>query len=533
MTFTAQNLTKMKHSALLLIIAFTAFYCPGQIPGSLDFSFGNWGKSLTDLDSRRNSGEVIEIAPDGGLIICGTNGYANEPNDCLLIKLTSGGEPDISFGNQGAVSFDFGGENSQCFDLEILTDGRILVAGVCWDGDNQNIGLAKFTAAGQPDPTFGYGGTLMVNLGKHEYASSILKLPNNKFLITGPISEPNERDDLFIMRFLSNGSTDSGFGTNGYTVIDLNNNSYDIPRGIAMHNNKYLICAAAFGQSYDAIVLTRFNTDGTPDPAFGVNGKSVIDGLNIMDMIVERSTQLAIDQQNRIVVASRFQGITDTDGMLLRFLSNGYPDNSFGESGLKIYTIEEDNAFMAVGIQDDGKILAAGYSWDGNDLNTFLLRALEDGTPDPGFHMGQGYAIHELSAGGYMHDMANSMVLPSATKVLLAGYADTQNNHADVAVSKYHLGIVTGINEQLHSKEISISADPSDSRILLIHGLPHNMTFQAGLYNISGQTVFSQPLQSDQANEVRLQLPSACRPGIYLLSVGNDKFSGFGKIAIL
>ena len=522
----------MKRTTLLLIIALSISYCPAQIPGSLDFSFGEWGKSITDLNSRRNVGEVIEIAPDGGLIICGTNGYANEPNDCLLIKLTSGGEPDISFGSQGAVSFGFGGENSQCFDLEILTDGRILVAGVCWDGGNQNIGLAKFTAAGQPDPTFGYGGTLMVNLGKNEYASSILKLSNNKFVITGPISGPGEREDLFIMRFLSNGSTDTGFGTNGYTLADLNNDSYDIPRGIALHNNKYLISACAFNQSYDAIVLIRYNTDGTPDPTFGVGGKSVIDGLNIMDMIIERATQLAIDQQNRIIVAGRFLGIAGTDGMLLRFLSNGYPDNSFGESGLEVYAIDEDNAFMAVGIQDDGKILAAGYSWDGNDLNTFLLRALEDGTPDPGFHMGQGYAIHELSAGGYMNDMANSMVLPSATKVLLAGYADTQNNHADIAVSKYHLGIVTGINERLHSEKISISADPSDSRILVIHGLPPSRLLQASIHNISGQIVFSQPLQCSHAGEARLMLPSDLRHGIYLLSAGNDTFSGFCRIAV-
>lgn len=522
----------MKRTSLLIVVAFAIIYCPAQIPGSLDFSFGDWGKSFTDFNSGRNVGDVIEIAPDGGLIICGTNGYANETNDCLLLKLTTEGEPDLTFGNQGKISFGFGGETSFCCDMEVLADGRILVAGSCLDGGNQNIGLAKFTAAGQPDPTFGYGGTLMVNLGKNEYASSILKLSNNKFVITGPISGPGERDDLFIMRFLSNGSTDTGFGTNGYTVADLNNNSYDIPRGIALHNNKYLISACAFNQSYDAIVLIRYNTDGTPDPTFGVGGKSVIDGLNIMDMIIERATQLAIDQQNRIVVSGRFQGIVDSDGMLLRFLPNGYPDNSFGESGMKVYQIEANNAFMALGIQADGKILAAGFSYDGQDHNTFLLRTLDNGTPDPEFGLGQGYSTHELSSGGYMNDMANSMILPSPDKVLLAGYADTQNNHADVAVSKYHLGIVTGINEQIPSEGITVSADPSDSRLLLIHGLPRNMLLQLNLHNISGQTVVSQPWQCSHAGEARLRLPSDCGPGIYLLSAGNDTFSGIGKIAI-
>lgn len=522
----------MKRTSLLIVVAIAITYCPAQIPGSLDFSFGDWGKSFTDFNSRRNVGDVIEIAPDGGLIVCGTNGYANESNDCLLLKLTPEGEPDLTFGNQGRISFGFGGETSLCCDMEILADGRILVAGACFDGGNQNIGLAKFTAAGQPDPTFGYGGTLMVNLGKHVYAASILKLTNNKFVITGPISGPNERDDLFIMRFLSNGSTDTGFGTNGYTMADLNNNSYDIPRGIALHNNKYLISSTAFNDAYDAIALMRFNTDGSPDPTFGVEGKSVIDGLNIMDMIISASTALAIDQQNRIVVASRFLGIAGTDGMLLRFLHNGYPDNSFGEYGMRVYPIEENNAFMALGIQADGKILAAGFSYDGHDFNTFLLRALDNGNPDPEFGLGQGYSTHELSSGGYMNDMANSMVLPSPNKVLLAGYADTQNNHADVAVSKYHLGIVTGINEQIPSEEITISSDPSDSRLLLIHGLPQNMTFQASLRNISGQTVFSQPTYSNQNKEARLRLPSNCRTGIYLLSFESNMFSGYGKVAV-
>jgi len=523
----------MKRVILLVCIILSVIILKAQIPGALDLSFGNFGKVLLDWNGDPNMVKALKFTSDGGIVACGNSGYLNENNFCLLAKFTTDGIPDENFGTNGIVQFSYGGENCYANDLVVQPDGRILVAGTSYEAGNYSIGLARFTSTGEPDISFGFSGTLIVNIGEYETANTIVSLPNNKFAITGTIEMPDENSDMLVMRFLSNGSTDVSFGSNGYTTIDLNNNSHDMPRGMIYNNLKFTIASYAFSYDTDAVVLVRLNSDGSPDSGFGINGKSVIDGLEIMDMVISPGTQLAFDYQGRILVSGQFAGIAGTDPMLLRFLSNGYPDNSFGDYGLAVYQISGDNELYALTVQADGKIIAAGASRSDNG-NTLIMRALDNGDFDPDFGMGNGYSTHQLGQGSSNDDGAMAMLIQSNNKATLAGFADTQSNSYDFCLSRYYLGVVTtSAGNMGGSGNLNAFIDPVDKNRITISG-EHitNKPNSISLMNSAGKIIQTWGgSQIDQSGTyLILNLAKIPEPGVYLLKLSDYDMLTTAKI---
>ncbi len=515
----------------LLFVSFfilSSYFFYAQTPGSIDISYGTAGKTLINVNNEQDFANSMRYSSDGSIVLCGSSG-----DDCLIAKLLPGGAPDLSFGTNGTVRFSFGETYSYLNDLVLLSDGKILVTGVTQEAGNSSIGLAKFTPQGDFDLTFGFSGKLIVNIGAYEVANSIIKLPNNKFAITGTIDQ-GSGSDLMVMRFLSNGSLDVSFDSDGYAVVDLNNGSSDMPRGMVLQNNKILVSSCAFKQSYDAIALVKFNSDGSLDNSFGVGGKSLVDGLNIGDMVIYASTQLAIDYQGRILVAGFFTGIQGNDPMLLRFLSNGYPDNSFGDYGLKVYQIPNGNSINALAIQPDGKIIASGASSDDYYSSTLLLRALDNGNLDPDFGEGTGYITHELGAGTYKGDNADAMLL-EGNKVLLCGYAENQNNDADLCVSRYHLGIITDVNPKESFSKMNAYMNSFDKTQIILKGeFPQNEKTIISLLNSVGQVceVWSSESVLSVKDEKYLKLSKPFSSGVFFVRVSSHSLNATAKVII-
>jgi len=246
---------------------------------------------------------------------------------------------------------------------------------VATDGSTDDIAVARFTANGTFDLSFGTNGIKKTDLGQNEYVGSVALQDDGKILVLGRIYYGfTEDDDLFICRFLTNGNTDVSFGTNDHAVKDLNNNSSDMPGTILYLNNKIVASGLAHNgnaSEYDAVVLLRYQLDDTPGPSFGIGGVSIYDGLTIDNGIIYPGGRMASDQENRLVVVTHIHGIAGDDFAVLRFLPNGYPDNSFGDFGMVVTDMIDDNAASAVTIQTDEKIIAAGYAYNSDDNSDF------------------------------------------------------------------------------------------------------------------------------------------------------------------
>jgi uncharacterized delta-60 repeat protein len=109
--------------------------------GDLDPTFDGDGKAILPFVG---APRALLVQPDGKLVLAGTN-----DENLGAWRLNPDGSPDRGFDGDGAAVADFGG--SEWLSAAALQpDGKIVVAG--------GQAVARLTAAGALDPTFGPGG---------------------------------------------------------------------------------------------------------------------------------------------------------------------------------------------------------------------------------------------------------------------------------------------------------------------------------------------------------------------------------------
>lgn len=121
--------------------------------GVLDQTFGTQGWATTSLGN--DSGDQsLAIQEDGKIVAVGTNG-----GDFIIVRFTTAGVLDSSFGTAGKVVSNFGGYEVAS-NVAIQSDGKILVGG----GDRLGLVLACYLPTGGLDPSFGSGGRVSTPL---------------------------------------------------------------------------------------------------------------------------------------------------------------------------------------------------------------------------------------------------------------------------------------------------------------------------------------------------------------------------------
>jgi hypothetical protein len=146
---------------------------------------------------------------------------------------------------------------------------------------------------------------------------------------------------------------------------------------------------------------------------------------------------------------------------------------------------------------------------------------LEDGSPDPSFGLGDGYNVVGLSIGGSQRDMALAMTIQNDNKVLLTGFADTPDDHYDIVVSRYYLGVVTNTEAINPTGTITAFPDPTGS-YLVINSLESVIpAYSFSLSDIRGKIIQQWINTSNQGGNFHLKLNSALPEGIYILGI-ND-----------
>ena len=122
----------------------------------------------------------------------------------------------------------------------------------------------------------------------------------------------------------------------------------------------------------DAFYVLRLNPDGSPDATFDGDGLAVFlfgEGTNAMPAAV------VVQPDGRIVVGGSVSpsGGGPSDFALVRFNPDGSPDAAFGNGGTVVTDLGGNDSLLALALQPDAKLVAAGTS-DGNvALARYLL----------------------------------------------------------------------------------------------------------------------------------------------------------------
>ena len=104
---------------------------------------------------------------------------------------------------------------------------------------------------------------------------------------------------------------------------------------------------------------------------------------------------------------------------LIRLNQDGSLDTTFGVSGSVTTAIgtSDDRAYAVLIQPADGKIVAAGYTFNGANKDVAVVRYTTDGLLDTTFN-GTGYNTFDVDGGD---DVAYAMAIQSDGKILIAG----------------------------------------------------------------------------------------------------------------
>lgn len=224
---------------------------------------------------------------------------------------------------------------------------------------------------------------------------------------------------------------DFTFGTQGKVQTDFYSNHDDEARGVALQSDgKIVVAGFATMISERDFGLVRYNVDGSLDTGFGTShtGKQVTDFGGSWDT----AEAVVIQDDGKIVAAGYSNAGTSFDFALARYNTDGSLDTSFGPAGTGMVRtdISGGNEYaMDVALQADGKIVVVGRAETSpGNLDIALARYNDDGTLDTFFNfvvLCTGICNGKKVLDlGGNQDYANAVAIDGDGKILVAGYAN-------------------------------------------------------------------------------------------------------------
>ena len=388
-------------------------------PGSIDPVFSTDGNQTTPFPSGDAEGECAAVQIDGKIVVAG-RAHNGSNRDIALARYNTDGSLDNSFGSAGKVITPIGPGDERAFGIALQADGKIVVTGFSDTASNGgDVAVLRYNSNGGLDGSFGGGDGIVTTTvsSSGDAGYDVAVLPDGKILVAGYGFNGNY-DDFVLLRYLSDGSPDSGFGTGGRWTIPVGTGSsagYDMA---VQPDGKIVISGySSNGTNYDFTVLRR-HPDGSPDTGFNGTGQVAIP----MGSGPDEATGVAVMPNGKIVAVGNSLGPVNLDFAVARFNPDGSLDTTFSDDGKATFDPNGGTqGAQDVKVLPDGRILLAGYSTTNGVSDFAVVGITAAGTLDTSFGNG-GYAILPIGAG---NDVAKDISLQADGKIVVAGHAFT------------------------------------------------------------------------------------------------------------
>jgi uncharacterized delta-60 repeat protein len=351
-------------------------------PGGLDPSFNGTGAVITPFGTGQDTASAVIIQPDGKILAVGDTFGATR--DFALTRYNTDGSLDSSFDGDGKVTTDFSNSSNAAYAAALQTDGKIIAAGNSV-GARVAFALARYNQNGTLDTSFGVAGKVTTNVfnGCSDTAYAVAVQADGKIVAAGTTDcSGGSHSSLAVVRYDPDGSVDSSFGTNGGVAI-----TFDIFVNVAtavviQPDGKIVAAGSSYSTSSGNFAVARFNPNGSLDTTFDGDGKVITDFGSPVSVTNDHAYGMTIQADGNLVVA----GYSNSHFALARYSTDGSLDTSFGGTGKVITDFGGiDEVAFGVTIEASGKIVAAGYSSDGIIYSSALARYSTNGALDPKF----------------------------------------------------------------------------------------------------------------------------------------------------
>jgi uncharacterized delta-60 repeat protein len=338
--------------------------------GALDPTFSGDGMLSVPIGFiTDNAGRSVLVQPNNKILVAGTENTFNGKR-MTVVRLQSNGALDGSFGSNGRTSIAMAQMTTQAYCMVLLADGSIVLGGSAYDQYSRAL-MAKVNTNGVEDMDFHQAVNIALDSSHAEIITSIVVLPNGRYLVSGQInSHP------IVLRLLADGSLDSTFADGGVASLLIPGSSWT-PSMVVRDDGRIVLVGYKIVGSFDQALAVQLDSTGVLDTDFGVNGVVTFATADNDDRFTD-----AVVLPNNDVIASGY--ILESNSIygfvsLRRLDETGTLVTEFGLDGLvsSNLTAERDLA-NCMALQDDGKLLVAGAS--GSSIQQlFVARYRMDG----------------------------------------------------------------------------------------------------------------------------------------------------------
>ena len=388
------------------------------------------GSCSPSSQSSGNTGSpfVVNHAPSIGTVKIGA-----------VCNSTTGADPNNSRSAKITTAIGSAGDSASAMAMQ--SDGKAVLAGHTYVGAARDFALARYSADGTLDTSFDTDGKLTMDLGSSSdtvYAVNIQS--NGKIVVTGFSTY-----DFTVVRLNSNGSADTSFDGEGRANVDFGPDAFEGSRAAAIQPDGKIVLAGSARNTipYYDFALARLNTDGSLDTTFSGDGKVTT------DFGADGTVQAVVIQSDGKIVAV---GYSNYLFAVARYNSDGTPDTTFDTDGMVTTDVGSGSDYgTAVGIQSNGKIVAAGYS--NNDFA--VVRYNTDGSLDSSFDS-DGIVMTDVTTGA--SDFAYGIAVDGNGKIVVAG-----SSYGDFALVRYNTNGSLDTTFDTDGKVITSIATGSDT----------------------------------------------------------------------
>jgi uncharacterized delta-60 repeat protein len=338
-------------------------------PGSPDLSFGGTGKLVIDVPGTRAShGRAMLAKGFLGLIVAG-----GIEDRVLLVRIEPDGTLDRRLGDGGYTLTSIGTFATGVAIADFIDD-RMIIGGAFGSPTSTQFGIWEYNVSGWLDPRVGTDGTASYSPGAGlATINTLIITPDDNLLVTGNLVAGTTTG--IATRFSVHGELDPTYAAAEPGV--------EFEAALVQPDNELVVAGGDSG----ALWLSRYATDGTRDPAFGIVTTSFApDSVRACGVLAHNGKLIAI-------------GVTTANPriVLARYTADGVLDTTFGHGGTVTTSFQFDTqAPNAALIDDANRLVIAGLA---NGLPA-VARILLDGTLDATFGDGGIAALDFGIAGG-------------------------------------------------------------------------------------------------------------------------------------
>ena len=508
-----------------------------NLDGTLDNSFDGDGTAVISIAGEFAETTSIAVQSDGKIVVAGSADDDSGDSDIVVVRLNSDGSLDTSFDFDGKVSTRIG-ITSYGNSLAVQSDGKIVIGGYCYISSGQAFALVRFNADGSLDTSFDGDGKLATAILSNGDNINSIKIQSDGKIVAAGLTYNGVNVDFAVVRYNTDGSLDNAFDTDGKVITPVGSLD-DLLQSIAVQNDgKIIAVGSSFNGTKNIFAVVRYNTDGSLDTSFDGDGK-VFTNIGILN---DTGSSANIQSDGKIFAVGT---ANKNDFGVVRYNTDGSLDSLFDTDGIVVTgEIAGNGSLQSIALQSNGKIVAAGYSSNGNDFDFAVARYNSDGNLDNTFDT-DGKVVTQI---GFSNDIARSSAIQTDGKIIVAGNTDNGKG-SDFAVVRYNTngsldasfdtdGIVTTsfgtVSTFVYSVKIQAdgkivvagsTGDGSTNDFALVRYNPNGSLDTS--FDADGKLTTSISAGNDEANSVN------CQPDGKIIAAGYSFNSGDSDFAIV